>query len=278
MSDQVEVSLHREKGFAVITLISPVFRRAFGDALSSVLNELENEVAINSVILTGRKNVFLTGADLKEFMTLKDEQGIREYMRVAQSILWRMYTSRKVYLAAINGYCFGGGLELALACDLRLSVDEVKDFKGQNVPAFSYPEARLGVVPPLGGAHLLAQIVGVGWAKEMLLGAQGMTAADAYRIGLVNALTTPATLLAEAEKRAQQISQNQPLALGEMKRLLTVKSVADAFEQAQGEALDSFIRCCKFGDKDDLMSGFLEKQRVKFHQSVDVKKGSGQSL
>jgi enoyl-CoA hydratase/carnithine racemase len=268
MFDETAVSVTRKEGVAIITLEATTFTVALRLALDRLIDQLETEPEIRAVILTGRKNVFLAGADLKEFMSADDPQVFTEEFRVPRAALSKIYRSSKVYIAAINGYCFGGGLELALACDLRVAVDEVKNLKGQSIPFIGFPEARLGIVPPLGGAYLLMQVVGLGRAKELLLTGKAVTAEHALRIGLVNAVSDKERLLETAEEMASAVAQTDPFALDEIKQLLISHSRADSFEQAQDHATESFGRCCGTGEKNGLIAGSLTRLRLNFQKNI----------
>jgi len=270
MANEMELSVSRKNGYALVTFETATLRRPLVYALQQTINELESDPDIGAVILTGRKNIFLTGADLNEVEELNNQQMTGEFLAVPHLLITRIYQSSKIMIAAINGYCLGGGMELALACDLRLTVNEVKDWQGRRVPFLGFPEANLGIIPPLGGVHLLAETIGLGQAKQLLLSAQPITAERAYEIGLVNALVSRDQLLAEAENLAMQILQNSALALRMMKHLLHGSPYSRSFQETLNEAADAFARCCQSGEKNDRIAMRRQEQRVKFRKSVGV--------
>ena len=267
----VEVSVSRKDGVAVVTFESPVLGHSLLYTIGRTIIALDSDAEIRAIVLTGRKNVFITGADLKEVVQLTDRGLAADFLSVPKLIANRIFNSSKVLIAAINGYCLGGGLEVALLCDLRVAVDEVKDWGGRSVPYIGFPEATLGIIPPLGGVHLLAETIGLGRAKELLFKAQPITAARAYEIGLVNALASPDRLLQEAENVARQILRNSPLALGATKHLLHGSPYSLRFEDALSEASEAFASCCASGEKNDRIALLLEERRLQFRKSGEAK-------
>jgi enoyl-CoA hydratase/carnithine racemase len=268
MAEEPDLSITRKNGIAMITFEATGLRHSLIYALWRTLNQLEGDPETRTVILTGRRNVFLTGADLEEVTELADRRTAAEFLTIPKLLIGRIYHSRKVLIAAINGYCLGGGLELALACDLRIAVDEVKDWEGQSVPYLGFPEANLGIVPPLGGVRLLAETIGLGRAKELLFSARSITGQRAYEIGLVNMLASPDRIVVEAEALASQILRNTALAIGEMKSLLHSNQYSVDFEAALSEATEAFARCCSSHEKDERIAVLRQGQRTRFKATV----------
>lgn len=263
MTDDIELSVDEGSGIATLTFELPVFRIALGIELDRMVDHLEGRPEVGAVILTGRKNVFLTGADLKEFLALGGVPQVVEYMNVAKRMLGKIYNSSKIYVAAINGYCLGGGLELALACDLRVAVAEVQNLGGQSVPFLGFPEVNLGIIPPLGGAYLLEEAVGPARAKELLFSGGAVGGQYAFQLGLVNVLTGPDELMGEARARAWGAANNRQFALRELKRLLHPGRRRQSFEQAQDEAIEAFARCWENGEKNGLLEGLRNRGRLR---------------
>jgi len=268
IAPESDLSIIRRNGIATITLEATKLRHSLVYGLWRTLCELEGDPEIRALIVTGRKNVFLTGADLKEVTDLGDGRTASEFLTIPRLLIGRIYHSQKVVIAAINGYCLGGGLELALACDLRIAVDEVRDWEGRSVPYLGFPEANLGIIPPLGGVRFLAETIGLGRAKELLFSAKPVTGLRAYEMGLVNMLASPERLLDEAEALAAQILRNTALAIGEMKALLHKNQYSANFEGALNEANEAFARCCSSGEKDERIATLRQGQKTKFRAST----------
>ena len=271
MPNDAEVSIVKRDGVAILTFESPVLGHSLLYAVGRTIIRLDGDPEVGAIVLTGRKNVFMTGADLKEVMELQDESLAADFLSVPKLIVNRIFKSKKILIGAINGYCLGGGLEVALLCDLRIAVDEVKDWAGRSVPFIGFPEASLGIIPPLGGVHLLAETIGLGRAKEMLLNAKPITAQRACEIGLVNGLASQESLLEEAEALAQQILRNSPLALQATKQLLHQSPYALRFEQALDEAAAAFAGCCDSTEKNDRIAAVLQERRMQFRKSGEAK-------
>lgn len=181
---------------AVVTFPSATLNRAFLAWFARVLDCLERDRAVEAVILRGLKSVFMTGADLPEVRELDGESAVRDFLLLPHQLM-HLYRLDKFVIAAINGYCFGGGLELALACDLRIAAGDLRDGSDAEIAFLGMPEVRLGLVPALAGTWLLMATVGRRHAMDLLYTGEPVTAARALEIGLVNQLAPRAGLIAE---------------------------------------------------------------------------------
>lgn len=159
--------------------------------------------AVRGIILTGEGRAFVAGADIGALATL-GAAAARQVALDGQAVFRRFETSPKPVIAAVNGFAFGGGCELAMACHLRVAAEGAK---------FGQPEARLGLLPGYGGTQRLPRLVGRGRALELLLTAQPIDAAEAHRIGLVNRVVPADQLLPTARGLLAQIAANGPLAV-----------------------------------------------------------------
>ena len=191
-----------------ITLNRPEVYNALNAALLGELGEVVEEVNrdpdIGVVILTGAGDkAFVSGADIGE---IPASNAILAWTtsRDHQSILNQLERLGKPSIAAINGYCLGGGLELAMACTLRIASENAK---------LGLPELGLGLVPGYGGTQRLTRLVGRGKAFEMILTAKPVDAAEAFRIGLVNQVVSLAELISKAKELAESILKNGPTAI-----------------------------------------------------------------
>lgn len=232
------------------------------------MNDLEADPNIAVVIFTGRRSIFMTGAALGEIAVLKEWSAAVEYLELPHSIVSQFCNSGKVLIAAINGYCLGGGLELALACDLRLAVDQVRDVEGRGVPFLGFPEAQLGLVPALCGAYLAEEILGLARAKELFFVAEPITAEHALRIGLVNAVASRETLMDEALQLAQKIAANSSSSLALTKRLLHLRRDGASLEGAMRETRNAFAECCVSADTGERIRRLQAERVGKFRNSV----------
>jgi enoyl-CoA hydratase len=160
----------------------------------------------------------------------------------------------KPVIAAINGYALGGGCELALACTLRIASENAR---------LGQPEVKLGLIPGYAGTQRLTRLVGKGRALEMVLSGDPISAAEAYRIGLVNQVVPPHDLIATAEKLGQKITANAPLAV---KFALEAVNHGLEMTEAEGQFLEAnlFALCCTTADMKEGTRAFLEKRPARF--------------
>jgi len=211
-----DVLLEMKGKVAIVTLNRPKARNAFNrgimEGLYEAANHIQSEPSINAVIITGAGDqAFCAGIDLKMVSAGEDlTGGVKRHDRFEQIQVYRnCFTAYErlaiPVIAAINGFCLGAGLELALSCDIRLA---------DETAVFSIPEVQLGVIPDGGGTQRLPKIVGVGKAKELIYTGRRIDAQEALRIGLVEHVYPKAQLMEEARKMAQEISDNGPPVMG----------------------------------------------------------------
>ena len=169
-------------------------------------------------------------------------------------MLFRSEDLEKPVLAAINGLCVGGGLELALSCDLRIASEEAR---------FGFPEVNAGIIPASGGCSRLARLVGVGQAKEMVLTGELIPAAEAKQAGLINAVVPAAELMTKTMDYAEKILLRGPLAVGMAKQIINTALSVDA---ATGRALERLGQSIllQTADAAEGFRAFREKRRPKF--------------
>lgn len=196
MSEQPEDSPHtgtapavvlEERGpVAVVRLDRPAERNPLSsttlDELERTLDALAARANLRAIILTGSGGAFASGANIRELAAL-DVTDAREFARRGQRVLRKVADAPQLTVAAVDGYCMGGGLDLALSCDLRVASPR---------SVFAHPGARLGVITGWGGTQRLARTVGEARAFEMFLTARRLTAAEAFDAGLVNRLAEDA--------------------------------------------------------------------------------------
>ena len=155
------------------------------------------------VIISGKRDVFVAGADIEEFVALRTEEEATGLSRDGQAMLDRVAASPKPVVVAIHGVCLGGGLELALACHYRIATDHPKTM-------FGAPEVQLGIIPGAGGCNRLPRVVGLRGALEMILTGKSVRAAKALRMGLVDEVVAPAILREVAVGAARRLAEGRP--------------------------------------------------------------------
>ena len=222
-------------------------RKAFEDA--------RDDAAVRGVILTGAGNkAFIAGADISELAhatALEAEQS----SRFGQEILNLIENLGKPVIAAINGFALGGGCETAMACTIRIAVENAM---------FGQPEVKLGLLPGGGGTQRLPRLAGKGRALQLILSGEMISAQEAYRIGLVNEIVSAADLITRAEAILNKITANAPVAVR-----LALEAVNSGMETSQKEGFlleaSYFGLCAASEDKKEGTSAFLEKRAPQFH-------------
>ncbi len=224
--------------------------RAIGGAVAAA----GEDQAVGILIVTGAgEKAFVAGADINELATQTPVEGAA-YARAGQETFGRLEALDKPSIAAINGYALGGGLELALACTLRVASETAR---------LGLPETSLAIIPGYGGTQRLSRLVGRSRALEMILTAEPIDALEAHRIGLVNRVVPPGELLVAAESMARTILSRGPLALR-----YAMKAVHGGLDAplAQGLALEAvlFGLTCSTEDMREGTRAFLEKRKPSF--------------
>lgn len=218
--------------------------------LSAVLDAVNLE-EVRCLILTGAgKKSFVAGADIAEMNTLSQGEATA-FSKKGNDILRKLEVFPIPVICAINGFCLGGGCELALSCDIRICAETA---------IFGQPEVGLGIMTGFGGSQRLPRLVGTGMAKELLYMGGKIDATEALRIGLVNHVYALDELLLEAEKMANKIAKNAPIAVRNTK-----ESIAKGLEVSLDEAIyveaEIFGTCFETEDQKEGMGAFLDKRK-----------------
>ncbi|MEC0767019.1 enoyl-CoA hydratase [Bacillus atrophaeus] len=211
MGNNVLFSL-RKKTIAVVTLNrSHAANSLSADMLyelQDTAQKIESDPNIRCVILTGSgEEAFCAGADLKERRGM-DHSQVRRSVSLIQSVVSRIEALPQPVIAALNGTALGGGLELALACDIRIATNDVR---------LGLPETSLAIIPGAGGTQRLPRLIGQGKAKELIYTGRRISAQEAKEIGLIEYVTATADLLPKAEQLAGFIAANGPIAIRQAK-------------------------------------------------------------
>ena len=221
--------------------------------LSQVVAQVENDSEVRVFILTGEGRAFVAGADIGEQNAL-DVASARKFSRFGSSIFRRIEKLEIPTIAAVNGFCLGGGCELAMSFDIILASEKAK---------FGQPEVGLGITPGFSGTQRLPRRVGVAKAKELLFSGRMITAAEAERIGLVNGVYPAGELMNAALEMARSFTKNAPVAIK------YVKASVDRGMQMDidgGIALENELYAMCFATEDckEGLTAFLEKRPAVF--------------
>lgn len=245
-------------GVLVITINRPDKLNALNkqtiEELHETLVEAENQKEIRAVILTGSgQKAFVAGADISEFANFSVEQG-KQLSSIGHFKIFNFIENyNKPIIAAVNGFALGGGLELAMACHIRVVSDNAK---------MGLPEVSLGVIPGYGGTQRLAQLVGKGKAFEMIVTADMINAQDAYKWGLANYVTTQEELLNKCFEITNKISSKSPTAIRTAIKVINAgyNNKLNGFEVE----IEEFGK--SFGTKDfkEGVGAFMEKRKADF--------------
>ena len=248
----------KKENIGFLTINRPEKMNAISNELTSelrhFLDEVENDEELRVLIITGKGDkAFVAGADIKELVDRDARMG-RRVSHERQEIFSRIENLQIPVIAAVNGYALGGGLELALACSIRICSERAQ---------FGAPEVKLGIIPGDGGTQRLPRLIGLGRAMEMILTGDFIDAQEAFRIGLVNKVFPHEELMEKAMELAQKIASRPPLAVRYAKEAVNRSQEGDT---ASGFALESYLHAlsCTTEDKKEGVSAFLEKRKGKF--------------
>lgn len=253
------VRVEDREGIRVLTVSRPEKLNALNAAvledLSAAVAAAEASPGLRCLIITGAgEKAFIAGADIGELAELSPLEG-REHARKGQALFDRIAALPMPTIAALNGFAYGGGLELAMACTLRVASENAR---------MGLPETSLGILPGYGGTQRLARLVGPARALELVLTAEkGLTAAEAERIGLVNRMFPAGEALKGALEIAKKIAANGPVACR-----YAMEAIGRGLEMplAEGQLLEAtlFGLCAATSDTKEGMTAFLEKRPAKF--------------
>lgn len=255
------ILLEKKGLYAVATINRPKALNALNSEVLSDLDELVQTVSadadIRALIITGSgEKAFVAGADIAEMSTLTKEEGTA-FGKHGNDVFRKLETLPIPVIAAINGFALGGGCELSMSCDIRICADTA---------VFGQPETGLGITPGFGGTQRLARLIGPGMAKQLIYTAKNIKADEALRIGLVNAVYPLAELMPAAEKLAETIAKNAPIAVRACK-----KAINEGLDAHIDDALvieeNLFGGCFKTADQIEGMSAFLEKRKHEPYQN-----------
>jgi enoyl-CoA hydratase/carnithine racemase len=250
-----KLKLEKKLHTAVITLANPAantFDEESLSALPTLIDELESDKNIYSIVITGEgEKFFSAGADLKLFAD-GDKNRAHKMAELFGKAFERLSSFKGVSIAAINGYSMGGGLEVALACDLRIAEE-------QSILAL--PEASVGLLPCAGGTQNLTRLVGEGWAKRMILCGERLSAAKAYEIKLVEEVVAKGKSLERALEIAASVEKQSPVAVTFCKKLIQ-NTRQESHSQGLPLERKLFVELFHTADQKEGVNAFLEKRKA----------------
>ncbi|MBX2844837.1 MAG: enoyl-CoA hydratase/isomerase family protein [Saprospiraceae bacterium] len=227
--------------------------RSLVSELGEVVHKLNFEADCRGLIITGAgEKAFAAGADISEFANYSGDEAALMARR-GHEVFNEIENSAKPVIAAINGFALGGGLELAMACHLRICSANAK---------FGQPEASLGLIPGYGGTQRLVQLIGKGKAMEILLTGDMLSAPDAHRLGLVNQVVEQETLMDTAFEMMNKILSKGPVAIA--KTIEAVNAYFDTKANGFEEEIKGFAHCFDTNDFKEGTNAFLEKRKPEF--------------
>jgi len=247
----------KEAGVGLVTLNRPKAFNAIDDELiaelSAVIDAIGADDEVRAVIITGGAKVFAAGGDIP-FMVKADTLQAEKFVEAVKNCLDKIEGLPKPVIAAIGGPALGGGSELALACDIRIAAEGCQ---------IGQPEINLGIIPGAGGTQRLSRLVGLGWAKHLVLTGMVIDAPTALKIGLVTMVVPRDQLMSEAEKIASAMAGKSPLAMKAAKQCLNV-SLDTNLDSGLKYELKSWAALYATEDQKEGMQAFLEKRRPVF--------------
>ena len=240
---------------ATITIQRPKALNALNTETLTELHTLFEDITsrkdIRVVILTGDgEKSFVAGADISEMVHFSAAQA-RAFCKLAAETFFLLENLPQATIAAVNGFALGGGCELAMACDIRISSDRA---------LFGQPEVGLGIIPGFGGTQRLARLIGKGRAKELIFTGTNIKSEEAYRIGLVNHVVPKEELMDYCLTMAKQITSNGTYAVSLAKSAINLGLDMDIRSGVELEA-NLFGLSCSSSDKAEGMNAFLEKRK-----------------
>src|SRR5688500_16726448 len=258
MPEKYETLLFERRGrVAIVTINRPDKRNALNiktrEEGAAVLDQLQNDDDVRVVVITGAGDkAFIAGADIAEFA------GRTALMQRNVMLGRSLFTASDIFpkpvIAMVNGYCRGGGCELALACDLRIASQSA---------SFGQPEINLGIIPGGGGTQRLTRLIGEGKAMELILTGDIIDAKTAFAIGLVNHVVPADQLETTTMELAGRIAQKGPIALRLAKEAVKIAS-RSLLDEGLRREVDLFGLCFSTADKDEGVNAFLQKRKPEF--------------
>lgn len=222
------------------------------EELSSAIDKLEAEANTRVIMFTGEGKAFVAGADILEMKDMSANEA-NDYAMLGALLFQRIEFLDKVTIAAINGFALGGGCELAMACDIRIASDKAK---------FGQPEVGLGITPGFSGIRRMMELVGEAKAKEYIFNGRMFDAYEAEKMGLVNKVVSPESLMEEARKLAEEIANKSFNAVITSKKVMNALKI-DIDDKVKYQSA-CFADCFSHSDQKTGMEAFVNKEKPVF--------------
>jgi len=257
MTSLVHFSIQDEQ-IGIMTLNRPEQANSLSapmlDEINQIIQEITHDESIRCLLITGAgSNVFCAGADLKERRLMTEAEAKAAVLSIQQTFIEIEAVSVPV-IAVMNGHALGGGLELALACDLRIARAGAR---------LGLPETGLAIIPGAGGTQRLPRLIGLGKAKELIFTGTPLQAEEAIQIGLIEHISLADTLMSDALALAKQIAKNGPLALKEAKQAIQLSLDHDLHTGLTKE-YESYLRLIDTEDRTEGLRAFQEKRTPQY--------------
>ncbi len=248
------IKTENQDGICILTLNRPEALNALNllvyEEINNALDEIESDQSIGALVITGEGKAFVAGADIAEMSGMTPDQAY-DFSKTGQDTFDRLESMDIPVIAAVNGFALGGGCELAMACDFRIASQKAK---------FGQPEMNLGLIPGYAGTQRLSRLTGLGNALYLILTAEMINAEEALRIGLVQKLTEPETLMETTLHLAKKIASNGSSAAVRAKR--TIRQGIDMdFSMACDIEAQEFSELFGEEQTQEGMTAFLEKRK-----------------
>jgi enoyl-CoA hydratase len=259
MAEHKLIKVKTEHRVGVVTLDHPPVNALSPELLTELtatLDELAKSADVGAVVITGAGSyAFSAGADVKELQNLGPESA-EKLVKMGQEAFLKIQEHPKPVIAAINNLTLGGGMELALACDLRISSDRAR---------FGQPEVWLGLIPAWGGSTRMSRLIGPAKAKELIFTGQMVNAQEAYRLGLVNKIVPDGEEVRAAIDIGRMIiSKGAPLAIMEAKKAINRSLEKPSIVEALKVESEGILRLAKTADLTEGVKAFVEKRQPEF--------------
>jgi enoyl-CoA hydratase len=247
-----------EDGVAIVTFNRPKALNAMNSEtmceLMDAVNRIRADEAIKVMILTGSgEKAFVAGADISQMQDMRPQAALA-FMELGHETMRLMETMPKPVIAAVNGFALGGGTEISMSCDFRFASENAR---------FGQPEILIGLIPGWGGTQRLARLIGIGRAKELIMGGEQIDAKRAFEIGLVNRVYPLDQLMAETKKFAKKLANLPGFALKMAKHAINF-GYDLSLDNANRLEMECCAQCFSTDDQKEGMKAFLEKRKPNF--------------